>query len=392
MSLKSSSLRPDLGLDAVGIGAAPRRSGRRTTRALVLSGSLGAGHDALAAGCVAVLDDAGIATDTIDMIGSLGNGPAAAADWVFRRLLEIAPVYDAFHFNQLRGAGRLAGLAERLAVEQSTDVVERALERAHSDVILSVFATGAGVASRLKAAGRCARSVVFVPDSCPHRMWVHPNTDLFLVTSALAEASVRRYRPRAPVEVVRPPLKAPFNSPPTKQEARSALGVPTGERCVLVMGGGWGLGPIVETSKALTAAGHHVLALAGRNVTLHHALIEAAAVADHDRLHPIGFVDDVASLMMASDAVVTTPGVTCWESRALGRPLILLDVVPGHGRENLAHELELGGAAVSQPDVAMITDCVEVILEASPAPERAGPDQLGGRDFLWAMVEAGILD
>jgi processive 1,2-diacylglycerol beta-glucosyltransferase len=38
--------------------------------------------------------------------------------------------------------------------------------------------------------------------------------------------------------------------------------------------------------------------------------------------------------------------VTCGEARAVGRQLLLLDVMPGHGRDNLQHELELGAAQV----------------------------------------------
>ena len=51
--------------------------------------------------------------------------------------------------------------------------------------------------------------------------------------------------------------------------------------------------------------------------------------------------------MAASDLVITSSGDTCTEARTVGRPLLLLDVVQGHGRDNLQHELELGDAAVS---------------------------------------------
>jgi processive 1,2-diacylglycerol beta-glucosyltransferase len=36
--------------------------------------------------------------------------------------------------------------------------------------------------------------------------------------------------------------------------------------------------------------------------------------------------------------------------------------VPGHGRENLMHELELGGAAVSTSDPASLVAAVDVFL------------------------------
>ena len=65
---------------------------------------------------------------------------------------------------------------------------------------------------------------------------------------------------------------------------------------------------------------------------------------------PFGFTDRVPELMAAADLVVALPGATtCSEARVVGRQLLLLDVMPGHGRDNLLHELELGGAHVCLP-------------------------------------------
>jgi UDP-N-acetylglucosamine:LPS N-acetylglucosamine transferase len=78
---------------------------------------------------------------------------------------------------------------------------------------------------------------------------------------------------------------------------------------------------------------------------------------------PFGFTDRVPELMAASDVVISSSGDTCREARVVGRGLILLDVVPGHGRENLMHELELGGAAVSTTDPSTLVAAVESFLE-----------------------------
>ena len=49
--------------------------------------------------------------------------------------------------------------------------------------------------------------------------------------------------------------------------------------------------------------------------------------------------------MATADVVVALPGAnTCAEARVVGRHLLLLDVMPGHGRDNLLHELELDRA------------------------------------------------
>jgi len=54
--------------------------------------------------------------------------------------------------------------------------------------------------------------------------------------------------------------------------------------------------------------------------------------------------------MAAADLVITSSGDTCSEARVIGRHLLLLDVVPGHGRENLQHELSRGSADVTSAE------------------------------------------
>ena len=86
-----------------------------------------------------------------------------------------------------------------------------------------------------------------------------------------------------------------------------------------------------------------VLAVAGRNARL-EARLRAIAKAQ-PRLRVFGYTDQIPVLMAAADLVITSSGDTCAEARVVGRPLLLLDVVQGHGRDNLQHELDLGRPA-----------------------------------------------
>ena len=86
----------------------------------------------------------------------------------------------------------------------------------------------------------------------------------------------------------------------------------------------------------------HVLAVAGRNARVERELRELAAT--RPMLRPFGFTDQVPELMAAADVVIALPGATtCAEARVVGRRVLLLDVMPGHGRDNLLHELEQAG-------------------------------------------------
>lgn len=362
----------------------------RLQRALFLSGSLGKGHDVVAEACAGALESLGVQTRILDSMQLLGQGPGAIGDWVFRRLLSVTAIYDAFHFSQLRDDGRVGRLADRAAVTKMHAAVVEEVASFDPQLIVPVFATGAGAAALLKAERPDVLSVVIMTDSFAHRMWVREHTDLFLVTSPAAAESVRRYWPEAQVRVVVPPVRPGFYRAPTKAEARLSLGLPADRPCVLLMSGAWGIGPLDKATEALAADGHSVLAVAGTNQGMERRL--------HDISHrrpgvvAFGYTDRVPELMAACDVVVTSSGDTCREARTVGRSIILLDVVPGHGRENLMHELEMGGATVCSPTPESISRAVRAFL-ADPERSRPGPPQAAGEaeaQFVDAVRSLGV--
>lgn len=359
-------------------------------RALFVSGSLGKGHDVVAEAYGAALGARGVVWDVVDAMALLGRGRAGVGHWVFRHLLSVTAAYDAFHFSQLRDGGRLGRAADRAAVDAMHGALAAAVTAFQPELIVPVFATGAGATARLKAEGLHVPSVVAITDAFAHRMWVHDETDLFLVMSAMAAESVRRYRPEAPVQVVSAPVRPQFLDLPTREEARSRLGIPSDVTCVLLMSGAWGLGPLDVAASALAEAGMWVVAVAGTNTRLLEALTRASA--SRHRLLPFGYTDRVPELMAASDVVVTSSGDTCREARVVGRGIVLLDVVPGHGRENLMHELELGGATASLPEAGSIVRTVRAFLadphRSRPAPFADPAD--AGTQFLTALGRVGL--
>jgi processive 1,2-diacylglycerol beta-glucosyltransferase len=319
-----------------------QRAGRR---AVMLSGSIGMGHDQLAEACSTSLRSDGWSTQTLDLMRLLGRGADSVADGVFRAMLSVPGLYDAFHFAALREGSRLAEITDAAARNRLLPRLRRLLDANPADLVISVFATGASAMSSLYDRYPLARHVVFCTDVTPHRLWVHQGVDLYLVTSHAAEQAVRRFAPQARVLVVQAPVREAFYHPPAQSAARQRLDIPQADPCVLLTTGAWGLGPVAEAAEALGDAGVHVLAVAGRNAKLEHRLL--AAAERQPLVHAFGFSNRIPELMAAADLVVTSSGDTCTEARVIGRPLLLLDVVQGHGRDNLLHELELGDAAVT---------------------------------------------
>jgi processive 1,2-diacylglycerol beta-glucosyltransferase len=332
---------------------------------VLLAGSLGLGHEMLARSCAEVLERSGWRTRSLNSMSLLGHRSGRAGERLFGRLVTIPGLYDGLHFAHLRTGSRLADLMDRAASARLVPSLRAELERQPADLVLSVFATGASAAAKLKAEAPARRTVVLCTDVAVHRIWACEGTDLFLVTSPAAAASVRRYLPRAAVAVVPPPVRAAFYTAPPREEARAALGVPPEDFCVLVIDSGWGFGPLVESVSALAQAGAYVLAVAGRQRTVERRLRELARVTP--RVKPFGFTSRVPELMAAADVVVALPGATtCSEARVVGRQLLLLDVMPGHGRDNLLHELELGGAHACLPTPDGVTASALAIRDQAP--------------------------
>jgi UDP-N-acetylglucosamine:LPS N-acetylglucosamine transferase len=336
---------------------------------VLLSGSIGMGHDVMAEACAVSLRERGWGTQTLDSMRLMGPSASGLGERVFRGLLAVPGAYDAFHFEQLRTGGRLARLAERASAKYAVPALRAELSARPAQLVVSVFATGAAALARIKAEHPGMRTVTFCTDACPHRLWVHDSTDLYLVTSQAAAGFIRGFHPEAEIAIVPAPARPQFYKAPTQREARVELDVPEDASCVLLMGGSWGIGPLVELAETLAGAGVYTLAVAGRNASLAAALQQLHE--RQPRVVPFGFTDRIPELMAASDVVITSSGDTCSEARVIGRELLLLDVVPGHGRENLQHELSRGGASAATSDPAGLRRAVLAALaRVEPPSER----------------------
>jgi processive 1,2-diacylglycerol beta-glucosyltransferase len=343
-----------------------------TKNAVLLGGPLGLGHEMMARSCAEVLERSGWRTRNLDCMSLLGPWHGGVGARLFHRLVAVPGLYDWLHFAHLRTGSRLADLMDRAASARLVPALRAELEREPADLVISVFATGASAAAKLKAELPGLRTVVLCTDVAVHRMWVAEGTDLFLVTSPAAAASVRRYQPRAATAVVPPSVRAAFYSAPTREQARTVLGIGSGDFTVLAIASGWGFGPLVESVRALAQAGVRVLAVAGRDRRIERRFRELAAASP--LITPFGYTDRIPALMAASDLVIALPGAnTCSEARVVGRQLLLLDVMPGHGRDNLLHELELGRAHACVPTPDGVTASVLALRDENIGQAPAAP-------------------
>jgi len=188
--------------------------------------------------------------------------------------------------------------------------------------------------------------VCVVTDYEAHALWMEPAVDLYCVaTDETKGRLVARDVDSVRVAVTGIPIGARFSQTIDANAVRRRCGLRDDLPTVLVLGGGFGMGPMAEILDSLDHVEREfqIVVVAGRNVELRREL------AAHDRRHPthvLGFVSNMHEMMSVADLIVSKPGgLTTAEAMALGKPLFILNPIPGQETANSDFLLERGAAA-----------------------------------------------
>ena len=195
---------------------------------------------------------------------------------------------------------------------------------------------------------RHAQVYCAVTDFAVHALWVLENTDTYYV--AMEEAKrhlVRRGQPADRVKVTGIPIDPVFEKGQSKTEALKTLGLPADLPVVLLLSGGFGVGPALDLIRAFGQEEPvcRLVVIAGANEKMKQ---EAEALAATIRTPVVvhGFVSNIHVMMDACDLVISKPGgLTTSEVLAKGRPMLAINPIPGQEQRNCETVLEAGAAA-----------------------------------------------
>jgi processive 1,2-diacylglycerol beta-glucosyltransferase len=185
-----------------------------------------------------------------------------------------------------------------------------------------------------------------VTDFEAHALWMDDCVDLYCVAAEETKSRlVARGAAAENVVATGIPVAAKFSSKPDAKVVRKNHGLRDDQPVLLVLGGGFGMGPVAEILAELdkVPAQFQTLVVAGRNEKLRREL----AVQNHKHpTHVLGFSTNMDELMAVADLIITKPGgLTTSEALALGRPLFILNPIPGQEAANSDFLLERGAAA-----------------------------------------------
>jgi UDP-N-acetylglucosamine:LPS N-acetylglucosamine transferase len=348
---------------------------------LLLTASTGAGHDSTAEALAAAMRAAlpGARVKVRDVLRRGARDTVLRADRWYDRVVAQAPRLWGL-FYQLTNHEGMVRLSVAVAGLLWGPRLRTALYAERPHLVVSVHPLCARLA---------ARALHDVPDSPPHhcvvtdlvtvhRCWAAPGIATFYVaTRQAATALVAAGIPAARIHVTGLPVRCNFSVPPSAPPGGPQI-------AVLLLGGGRATRALARAACTLLASRLplRLVVVCGRNEHLRHRLATLA----HGQATVLGWSDNVAALMRASNVVVTKAGsATLAEAFSQARPVLTYQALRGQEEGNVAL-LEQEGLGRHVADVAALPAAVVEICArdaARCAAERA---------CWWAGATARVVD
>jgi processive 1,2-diacylglycerol beta-glucosyltransferase len=320
-------------------------------RVLIATVTAGAGHLQAAA----ALEEAWKANSTadiverVDVLSFVSKLYRKLYSEGYVRVVERAPEIYAMIFKKTDNPGllrRLTRVRRSLAGASTRKFVKHVLEF-KPDIVLCPHFLPLEIIGGLKSKRPEFRplTVCVVTDFEAHALWMEPGVDLYCVATEETKARLVA-RGAAPENVVATgiPVAAKFSAKPDKKAVRKQFGLRDDLPTILALGGGFGMGPVGQILAELGKMTRpmQILVVAGKNEKLRR---ELAATTHKHPTHVLGFVANMQELMAVADLIITKPGgLTTSEALAAGKPLFILNPIPGQEAANSDFLLQHGAA------------------------------------------------
>lgn len=324
-------------------------------RILVLSASVGAGHNAVARALVEGLTAAGADANWLDVLEKTGRLFRSYYAGGFALAMAKFPgIYGLAYRLTNRPQGSRRRLLERRRLWTERYILKGVAQYILAnpvDLVVHTHFLAAPMLGRMMRSGRFgAPQVVVVTDVEVHRFWHAEGVHHWFVPAAGSAARLRRWGiPDERITVSGIPIHSKWTAPLDRRKILDDWKLPTDRKIVLLSGGvDFTCGPIVRIARGLLdgCPDACVVVLGGHNKKL---LGRLARLGDYGgRLVPVAFTDRPHELAEVCSLMITKAGgVTTAECLAKGIAMVLLPPVPGHEAGNARHFASQGAAIVT---------------------------------------------
>ena len=298
---------------------------------------------------------------TIDAFQYLNPVLARIVDRMYLSVIQKIPdlweyLYDSPHVVQRSERFR------KLLHQYDSPRLKSLLEEFQPDAVACTQAFPCGLVADYKEANGLKIPLYGVlTDFWPHAYWVHKQVDGYLVPAEQTKHWLtNREVSQDKIHVTGIPIDPAFAATPDPALLHLRFQMNNGIPVLLLMGGGQGLGPLLESVDLLDRVNRRfqLMVVAGSNESLYHRLITRAPRMKHP-MQVFGHVDFVADLMSVATLIVTkTGGLTTSEALAKGLPILALNPIPGQETSNARFLVNAGAACLAKnlADLPMLLD------------------------------------
>jgi len=158
------------------------------------------------------------------------------------------------------------------------------------------------------------------------------------------------------------PIMKKYSEPLDSEELRKKFGIKPEQKCIILSGGGLGLGPMEKVLEGLEAIDRPIktFVLTGINQKLYRKVEEGAY---RHEVIPLRYVDNFHEYLHVSDLIVTkSGGLTTAEVLSKQVPMIIYNPLPGQEERN-SHFLLNNGCAVHAHVTEQLIYFIEELIE-----------------------------
>jgi processive 1,2-diacylglycerol beta-glucosyltransferase len=232
------------------------------------------------------------------------------------------------------------------------------------DVIISTHFYLSEVVSQLRRVKALnSRLITVVTDYVIHAWWVNPETDMYVVGSEHARQDLLRWKTDpGKIEVVGIPVAPIFCKKLDRKIIMDSIGIRDDVMTVLVLGGGYGIGPIEGIVKAIDSVQIpvQIIAVCGFNSKLEGRL-KLLRPNLKNEMKVFGYVNNVYEYMEAADLMISkSGGITTAESLSKDLPMLVIAPIIGQETRNCDF-MTSEGAAMKINSLSGIKSAIEDI-------------------------------
>lgn len=356
-----------------------------TVRVQILTSRVGGGHQSVAQALRQALEAAAAPAPVQvwedDLFVQHGHFPVSHFPWFYATLTRRFPRLWRFIFdvtNRPPSGPRYNWIGDVVGGPS----LSRLIARRRPDAVVTVLPGTTGfVARSVMRSGVPANVEVVITDWADvHLGWASTFPAQYTVPTenavkTLTSVGIPRSAVDCPGFLVREQFTRVKRGPDAQRVARERLGLPPDRFLILAMVGAEGspaawahLGAVIRTP--LDA---DVLVVCGRNRRLYRRVERLEGT---NPVVPLGFVENVADLMVASDVLMSKPGgVTLAEAFCCELPVVAFDPLPGQEEGNTRYVVASGAAELATSP----THLARLLTELRWSPERRAALAQAGR-------------